>query len=643
MRLRTLAMVWLLPIGVGQVSLAVATPPAGSIVTVVGSYTGDRGPALQARLVTPSSLASDGKVLYIADESDNRIRRITGGVIDTYVGDGTDRLSDGSLDYSRHGALPHPSSVAADLTTHDLYVGRAESVWKVTSAGRVTNVLQFAGVVQDPRGMVVGPAGVYVADSEHNRVLLLDRSGVLSVVAGTGVAGFSGDGQGATTAELSRPTALALDPQQNLYIADDGNNRVRVVSRGTIRTFAGNGGHDISGPGGAATSTSIGRPTALSWFRGQVIIGLGDGNLALVVSAGRALRLLSFPTGGFAPAALVSFGKTLVASSGEGRLYSLDPSGRLAPRVFAGAALLPRVGMTPRSVALRQGYGLAVSPSGLVAVSDPQRHLVVVLDLSHDRVVNVIGNGRAGWSKDGTAIDKALLHTPTSLAYDPDGRLYVADPATHRVSVIAEGTIRTVAGPTGPGRTLMSPAGLAFDARGLLISDIANARLYRLVAGHLVIVAGEGGPATTASLDSPRAVTVNKLGILIADTDTANNIQRLRLLTADNRLQTVQIVSPDLAALGRVSLAQPGGLFGTSASTIFHVSDSNAVWRGDLMQTSAGIVTQLTRVAGTGTHGFSGDGGAATSADLAFPGGIGFRGSCLLVADIGNARLRMVC
>ena len=251
--------------------------PDGTITTVAGSgarkpepdpgiaddavalwawYGGDGGPATEARLVGAWDVAvdSDGNV-YIADGEyiaiaegvdidSHRIRRVgSDGLIETVAGAG-------------------PSGYSGD--------GRKARRAKL----------------DNPSGIAVGDDGsLYIADSGNDRIRRVDSNGVITTVAGNGEATFSGDDGPATEAGLDRPQGVAIDAAGNLYVADNWNNRVRRVSRdGVITTFAGTGEAGYSGDGGPATEARL-TPESIA-------VG-PDGTVYIADSSGRLLRITS--------------------------------------------------------------------------------------------------------------------------------------------------------------------------------------------------------------------------------------------------------------------------------------------------------------------------------------------------------------
>lgn len=207
-------------------------------------FGGDGGPAAAASLYYPQGMAfaSDG-TLYFVDSGNERVRRVR---------------PDGVIETVRTGTLRGPMGLALDAGGN-LYVSEPDedSIVKITPAGTQTTFFTRQG--SSPSGLAVDAAGnLYVASPSGALVLKITPAGVATTYAGTGTAGFSGDGQAATRAQLNFPLRLALDSAGNLFIADVANNRVRkVTTAGVISTVAGNGVEAHAGDGGAATAASF--------------------------------------------------------------------------------------------------------------------------------------------------------------------------------------------------------------------------------------------------------------------------------------------------------------------------------------------------------------------------------------------------
>ncbi len=255
--------------------------PAGTISTIAGNgtsgYSGDGGAATAAKLSYPYGVAVDGSGnVYLADYSNNRIRKVTpSGTISTIAGNGTASFS-GDGGAATAAELQLPTGVAID-GSGNLYVADwgNQRIRKVTPSGTISTLAgngtgSFSGdggaataaELYNPIGVAVdGSSNVYIADDGNQRIRKVTPSGSISTIAGNGTAGYSGDGGAATAAELNYPVGVALDFSGNLYIADDANHTIRKVTpSGIISTIAGNGTAGYSGDGGAATAAELNYP-----------------------------------------------------------------------------------------------------------------------------------------------------------------------------------------------------------------------------------------------------------------------------------------------------------------------------------------------------------------------------------------------
>jgi len=256
--------------------------PGDKVQTIAGngtaSFSGDGGAATSASLFLPTAIAvaTDGTI-YIADTRNNRIRRIdTSGNISTVAGDGNQGFA-GDGGPAVAAELNEPEGIAVD-TNGTLYISDTENNRIRVVQGGVITTLAGNGTaaysgdgsaatsasLDHPTGITVDANGnVYVADTDNHAVREVS-SGTITTVAGNGVQGFSGDGGSAVSASLDTPLGIVLDASGSLYVADSHNNRVRVVSRGVINTFAGTGSAGYSGDGGAATGAALDDPAGVS-------------------------------------------------------------------------------------------------------------------------------------------------------------------------------------------------------------------------------------------------------------------------------------------------------------------------------------------------------------------------------------------
>ncbi|MEU5053687.1 NHL repeat-containing protein [Streptomyces sp. NPDC021096] len=259
--------------------------PDGVITTVAGDgskgYGGDGGPATAAGLRDPAGVALDGRGnLYIADRFNQRVRRVgPDGIITTVAGDGTAAFGgDGGPATAASLNFPHALVVdgVGNLYIADDYNHR---VRKVGTDGVIATVAgdgaegfggdggpATAASLHFPHALAIDSAGnLYIADRYNYRVRRVAPDGIITTVAGTGDIGFGGDGGPATAAVLDLPQCLAVDGDDNLYITDYGNERVRRVDAdGIISTVAGDGSKGYDGDGGPALLARLDQPLGIA-------------------------------------------------------------------------------------------------------------------------------------------------------------------------------------------------------------------------------------------------------------------------------------------------------------------------------------------------------------------------------------------
>jgi len=261
------------------------------ITTVAGTgtsgYSGDGGPAVQAEVSDPGGLVLDGAGnLYFADTGNQVVRRIDAvtGIITTVAGIGGSQGYSGDGGAATSAKLAFPEGVTFDAAGN-MYIADTSNnvIRKVSTTGIITTyagtgtagyngdgISATTAALNTPWSVSFGADGsLYIADLTNNRVRQVTTAGTIRTVAGAGGAGFTGDGGAATTALLNAPAAAVLDPAGNLYIADSGNNRVRKVygdgaNQGEIVTIAGNGSEQFLGDGGPATGAGLYGPYSLT-------------------------------------------------------------------------------------------------------------------------------------------------------------------------------------------------------------------------------------------------------------------------------------------------------------------------------------------------------------------------------------------
>ena len=263
-------------------------PPAYTISTIVGStgggFSGDSGPAASAQINDPCALLLDGSGnIYIGDQLNYRVRKITGGNISTVVGTGTagDTGAGAKGGPATSANIRTPCGLVLD-GSGNLYLSDTgnHEVKKVTTAGTITTIAGtgtggFAGdnhpgteaELNNPTGLVIDAAGnLYIADSGNHVIRKLSPGGTMSSFAGNATAGYLGDNGAAGGAELNNPTGLAIDAAGNMYVADTNNGVIRKITPGggSITTIAGNGFNRYSGDDGPATKAALNNPRGVA-------------------------------------------------------------------------------------------------------------------------------------------------------------------------------------------------------------------------------------------------------------------------------------------------------------------------------------------------------------------------------------------
>jgi uncharacterized protein (TIGR03437 family) len=271
-----------------------------TITTIAGTggtagYSGDGAAATAATLSSPGGLAfgASGN-LYIADTGNNVIRKISGTTITTVAGvQGQGPAYGGDLGAATVANLWGPTAIAFDSAGNYYIADNGNSrIRKVDTAGIITTFVGASGGTTGTAGKLSAPNGVwvdasgalYIADSNDARVARYVPPSDFSNVAGTNVAGFSGDGGQAKFAQLNKPVGIAMDAAGNIYLADTNNSRIRkITTDGIITTIAGKGGGGYSGDGGTATSAVLNFPRSVAVSPNGTVYIADTGNHAIRV------------------------------------------------------------------------------------------------------------------------------------------------------------------------------------------------------------------------------------------------------------------------------------------------------------------------------------------------------------------------
>jgi trimeric autotransporter adhesin len=495
-------------------------------------------------------------------------------------------------------------------------------------------------------GVATDSAGnVYMALQTYSAVVRMDATTrVLTLVAGTGTPGYSGDNVPAASAQLNMPWGIALDSAGNLYIADSGNNRVRKVSNGVITTVSGGGvGATLSNPTGVAVDAS-----------GNVYIADSSNNVVRKVSGGVTVTVAGTGTpgglgdGGPATSAQLNTPRD-VAVDTVGNLYIADYGNDAVVKVSSSGILttvFSQQGLGPLGVAVDGAGNLFFAAFGFSAVGEITTGGVLS---------QIAGNGTPGYTGDGSAAPNAELNGVADVAVDANGNVYIADYYNRVIREVTAGIITTAAG--GPfgyvGDHGTATSALLFNATStaagpggaVYIADSYHHLVRKVVNGVITTVAGTGlqgytgdnGAATSATLNVPWGLALDAAGNLYIADSGNNAIRKVSggVITTIAGNGTASF-SGDAGAAASATLSEPLGIALDAAGNLYIADFGN----NRVRMISGGTITT---VAGNGSATFAGDSGLATSASLAGPEDVSVDpGGNLYIADRGNNRIREV-
>jgi sugar lactone lactonase YvrE len=648
--------------------VTVSKDPSNGNTVVVGTFAGVResflnGTGAAATFSAMESIAVDSKGnVFVADSQNHVIRKVTpAGVVTTFAGSGSPLFRDGT---GTDASFTYPKGVAVD-SADNIYVADWYNcaIRKITPTGVVTTlagggtqrIIHACGFTNGtgtaarfnyPSGLAVDSGGnVLVADTQNHVIRKVSSEGVVTTLAGTGSSGFS-NAMG-TAASFNGPTNLAIDANDNIFVADIENRAIRKVTpAGLVSTF---------------TSSSLKLGGVAVDRSGNVFVADTKANRIRMTSPGGAVSTLAGSSSGYGfldgtgsaaqfrgPTGLAvdNTGNVFVADTGNQAVRKITPAALVS--TLAGSGSIGRGDGTGTAARFRSPQGVAVDASGNVFVADTGNS--AIRRVSVDGAVSTLAGSSFVGFLDGTGAS-ARFRNPTSVAVDSNGNVFVADSGNNAIRKITpSGVVSTFAGGSygfvdgaGTAASFASPVGVAVDSGGnVFVADTFNNAIRKITAAGVVsTLAGNGsngftnGIGAAATFDNPSGVAVDSTGNLYV-ADTSNHA--IRKITPSGVVSTLagtgSIGSP-FPYIGDVGFFYPIAV-GVDANGNVFVADTlnNVISR---IKPSGAFST----IAGDGDPGYSN--GTNTTARFDRPQGIAVdRNGNVFVGDTNNNAIRIV-
>jgi sugar lactone lactonase YvrE len=683
---------------VRSVNAALTSCPPQIIRTIAGTglagFDGDGKDPNDTALYLPQDMTvgPDGN-LYLVDWNNHRIRRIQNGLIETVAGTG--ELGDAKDGAALYVQFNHPTNVSFDhqgrmiiAAWHNSLVKRLDFATGIVENLAGTGARAFGGdggpgneaKLDLPSSTVVDSHGnVIISDQANFRLRMLDGAGMIRTICGNGTPGYAGDGGPADAAELKSPKGqsappagrIAIDAADRIYIADTGNHVVRMIDTdGKIYTIAGTGTPGYSGDGAPATSAQLNTPSDVAVAsNGVLYIADTMNNVVRVVSPDGIIDTYA-GTGaqGFdgdgGPATEARLDRPYgVEVAPNGNVFIADTHNQRYRAVADMAANIPPPRPTPT----------------------PQ---IIPCTNEVGSVCTYAGTGESGFNGDGRDRLRTALYWPFDIEFTATGRRILLDWNNHKVrEILADETLTTLVGSdfVGDGPADLSdltPEGapplsvdlnhptdiqefpngdvmfMAWHNHKIRVADHVTGRVRVLVGGPADF-SGDGGPAKDAHVNQPPHGTLDPRGNLFFIDQRSQRIRVIYNFATEREnaiVRTVVGVGPPPGFNGdglamETQLSFPtgpnpepsGGLTLDAGGNLYFCDTLNHRIRRVQFCSEDFTCGVVTTIAGTGTRGFSGDGGSALEAQVNYPQDIelGPDGN-LYFADTDNNRVRLI-
>ncbi|HAS46089.1 MAG TPA: hypothetical protein DCS93_36750 [Microscillaceae bacterium] len=567
--------------------LDIATNIVSTIAGKMGirGFSGDGESAINALLNYPSDVVVDGiGNIYISDSGNQRIRKIeaSSGNIITIAGTGKAGFS-GDYRKATLAKLNYPSGIAIDKSNNIYVADRCNHrIRKILSS--TNEIYTIAGLgtpgfsgdggmaiackMQFPSDVIVDTLGaLYIADRNNHRVRKINpNSQIITTIVGNGFYGFAGDKEAAYLAKISYVENISIDQKGNIYIADQGNLRIRRVNVNSkiIETIAGTGNYSFTGNSDLAIDVDLVNPTGITTDKqGNIYITDGqrfikkitvsDGLITTIAGSGiRNDDNIGF-SGDYQKATSAQLSHpTGITTDQAGNLYIADTDNHRIRKVDVLSGIITTIAGTGennywgdggKAIDANLSYpsGLAIDKQGNIYIADAGNNQIRKINKSNNIITTIAGTGQRGYSGDQGLASLAMLRYPTDIALDSSNNIYFTDKDNHCVRKIDFSTkqITTIAGNGTSGYSgdnaqaiysqLNKPTGVSLDSDGnIYIADTENHCIRRISikTGIITTIAGNGihgvsshgQLAIDSQLSSPQKICLDAFGdIYIAE------------------------------------------------------------------------------------------------------------------------------
>jgi sugar lactone lactonase YvrE len=458
---------------------------------------------------------------------------------------------------------------------------------------------------------VDGAGNIYVAELNNNIIRKINTSGIISTIAGTGIAGFSGDGGPATAAKLNSPYSIAIDVAGNMYIGDFNNQRVRKINTsGIITTIAGNGTGGYGGDGGPATS-------AMLWNPGFLNVD-GAGNVYVSDNQNQRIRKINIITGiittvagngtvgysgdgGLATSARLCYpngvfvdnpGNIYIGDAANNVIRKVNTSGIISTIAGTGVGGFSGDGGPATAAKLNIPQCIYVDDLGNILFTDSDNDRVRKISTS-GIITTIAGTGVAGYSGDGGLATAAQLNGPDGVVVDPAGKIYIAEAFNNRIRMIG-----AIATNHAPSFSTGATAVLNICSSGSLVSINSLLAVTDLDAGQTLtwstLTAPAHGTLVAAYSSVSTGGTVTPAGLSFTPVLGYSGVDMFKVIISDGAATDTMTVNvtintpPGAGAITGIDTICPGTTVTLSASA------TGGMWSHTAPAVSAMVVSVVT-------------------------------------------------